>query len=178
MRRKSVVHPARADTLVKVVRVQRVGISPATSREQAAQVLAAQALAAQARAAQAQTDPRTLPEAVVDVLVAAPVDQVVVQGDNQVVAQEASRPGNPDLEQVANQGEADLRARGKRCSSTRRPEKRRENHWGIHSLVPPNDSSQNAYRIVSNPRKRNGRLGRSRGQSPKIPSEKSSAMRI
>jgi hypothetical protein len=168
MRLKSVVRPVRADTLVKVVRVQRVGISLATSREQAAQ----------ARAAQAQTDPRALPEAVVDVLVAAPVDQVVVQGDNQVVAQEASRPGNPDLEQVANQGEADPRVRGNRCSSTKRPEKRRVNHWGIHSLVPPNDSSQNAYRIVSNPRKRNGRLGRSRGQSPKIPSEKSSAMRI
>ena len=173
MRLKSVVRPVRADTLVKVVRVQRVGISPATSREQAAQVLAAQA-----RAAQAQTDPRALPEAVVDVLVAAPVDQVVVQGDNPVVAQEVSRPGNPDLEQVANQVEADPRVRGNRCSSTKRPEKRRVNHWGIHSLVPPNDSSQNAYRIVSNPRKRNGRLGRSRGQSPKIPSEKSSAMRI
>jgi len=168
MRRKSVVHPARADMRVKAVPVQRDGTSPDTSREQAAQVLVART----------QTDPRALPEAVVDALVAAPVDQVVVQGDSQVVVQEASRPGNPDLEQAANQGEVDLRARGKRCSSTKRPEKRRQNHWGIHSLVPPNDSSQNAYRIVSNPRKRNGRLGRSRGQSPKIPSEKSSAMRI
>jgi len=112
MRRKSVVRPVRADTLVKVVRVQRVGISLATSREQAAQV----------RAAQAQTDPRALPEVAVAVLVAAPVDQVAAQGDSQVAAQEANRPGNPDLEQVANQGEADLRARGKRCSLTKRPE--------------------------------------------------------
>ena len=132
MRRKSVVRPVRADTQVKAVRVQRDGTSPVTNREQAAQARVVQVLVART-----QIDPRALAEAVVDVLVAVPVDRVVAQGDSRVVVQVASRPGNPDLEQAESQGEAVLRARGKRCSSTKGPENRRVIHWGIHSLAPP-----------------------------------------
>ena len=139
MRRKSVVHPARADTQVKAAPVQREGTSPVTNREQAAQARVVQVLVART-----QIDPRALAEVVADVLVAVPVAQGVAQGDSQVVVQVASRPGNPDPEQAASQGEAVLRARGKRCSSTKRPENRRVFLWGIHSLAPPNDSSQNA----------------------------------
>ena len=144
MRLKSVGHPALADARVKAVQVQRDGTSPATSPERVIQVLAVPPLAAQARLDLVLTDRRVLAGVVVGVLVAVQVAPEVAQEVNLVVAQEASPQGNPVHEQAANQGEVDLRARGKRCGSRKRPENRCVTHWENHSLVPPNDSSQNA----------------------------------
>lgn len=126
MRLKSVDHPVLADARVKAVRVQRVGTSPATSPERVIQVLAVQVLAgppheAQARVDQVQIDPRVLAGVAVDVQVADQDGPGVAPEANLGVAREANPQGSPEREQVANQGEAGLRARGKRCGLRGRP---------------------------------------------------------
>ena len=152
MRLKSVGHPALADARVKAVQVQRDGTSPATSPERVIQVLAVPPLAAPVLLDLVLTDRRVLAGVAVGALVGVAVGALVgvqvapevAQEVNLVVAQEASPQGNPVHEQAANQGEVDLRARGKRCGSRKRPENRCVTHWENHSLVPPNDSSQSA----------------------------------
>ena len=100
---------------VKVAQVQRGAISLVISREQAVQAPVVQVLVARAL-----TDPRAVVAVAVAALAVAQASRVAVQAGNLVAVPVVSLQGNQVLGQAANQGEADLHARGKRCDSWKR----------------------------------------------------------
>ena len=131
-RPKSVDHLDQADMLARVAQVQRGAISRAISREQVVQ-----APVAQVRVVRALTDPRALVAVAVAELVAAQASPVVVPVGNLVVVPVVSLQGNQVLGQVANQGEADLHARGKALQFMEKIPKLHRNPRGESALSAP-----------------------------------------